>query len=206
MNGCLVSFLKESWGLHGITQSACGRQWDCLFPVTPLELVWSLSYHLVCAHGLFSSSQQCSSAFPLPTPPSQVKSKGSCSQAVSVCCLVPCWQGWGTKLSAWAGCAFSKLRVLLVLACMPSFDHRYIITLCNQKISGNWKVFAFKLAFLFQLLCFLFRKLPWAKSLLGSGCFSSASFLHCCGLAARNRDARATRADCLLLERLWGGD
>lgn len=50
------------------------RMWKamrlCLFPVTPLELVWSLSYHLVCAHGLFSSSQQCSSAFPLPTPPS----------------------------------------------------------------------------------------------------------------------------------------
>lgn len=103
MNGCLVYFfLKESWMLRGITQSACGRRWGCVY----------FQLHHLNLRGRFLTTLcvpvACSclhSSAPLPFLfhrhllfTCQNEAEGSWSQAASVCWLVPCWQGWGTKL------------------------------------------------------------------------------------------------------------
>lgn len=103
----------------------------CLFPVTPLELAWLLSYHLVCARGLFLSSQQCSSAFPLPTPPPlYLPERGKrVLKPGSECLLV--------------GALLARVGNKAVLACISSFDHRYVIILCNQKNKQELKNLCF---------------------------------------------------------------
>lgn len=95
-------FLKESWMLCGITQSACGRRWGCVY----------FQLHHLNLRGRFLTTLcvpvACSclhSSAPLPFLfhrhllfTCQNEAEGSWSQAANVCWLVPCWQGWGTKL------------------------------------------------------------------------------------------------------------